>query len=166
MDTDPYWNHDTEIGTATIDGEAYGIRVRLHESPERYTESSELVPITRRGERIYYHARPYILLPDIRLTVELTRPEPTGAIGQVLSSEYTGVRPVEIGEAQAWYYPQDQTLVLWECLLEDRYRSPDPLHDDALRVLWEGWEQLLIERSKGARRIVTPSWEPLYEQPA
>jgi hypothetical protein len=30
---------------------------------------------------------------------------------------------VEIGQAQAWYYPQDSTIVLWECFLHEFVRK-------------------------------------------
>jgi hypothetical protein len=166
MSTDPYWGRDTEIGSAIIDGEPYGLRLKLHESREPYTESHEIVPVARRGERTYYHARPYILLPDIRLTATLTGGTPEGPIGRVRDSGYTGVRPTEIGDCQGWYYPRDGILILWECTLGDRYRQEDPTHDPLLRALWEGFERLLIELSPGVGRVVTPNWEPLYEQPA
>jgi hypothetical protein len=164
MDTDPYW--DSEIGTATIDGEPYAIRLKLHESREPYTESQEIVPVARRGERVYFHAEAYLLTPDIHLTVELTGRTPEGAIGHVRDAEYTGVRPLEIGDCQGWYYPADRTLILWECVLGDRHRREDPTHDPLLHTLWEGFERSLLERAPDARRIVTPNWEPLYEQPA
>ncbi len=166
MYTDPYWTDDAEIGIARLEGEPYGIRLKLHESRERYIESREIVEVARRGERVYYQARPYVLLPEITLTVGLTHPEVSGRIGEVLSGEYTGVRPLEIGNAQAWYYVEDRTLVLWECLLEDRYRQEEPSGDEALRVLWEGFERFLLGHALEARRIVTPNWEPLYEQRA
>lgn len=161
---DPYWSHDAEIGLAPFDGEVRGVRLKLHESHERYTEGRELVPVAGRGERVYYHARPYILLPDITLTARLSGA--TGSIGKVLSGEYTGVRTQEIGNCQGWYYPADRTLVLWECLLGDRYRHEEPIRDEALRVLWEGFERCLLKRVPDARRIITPNWEPEYEQGA
>ncbi len=107
----------------------------------------------------------YILWPVITLTAGLPSPAPAGALGVVLESEYTGVRPVEIGDCQGWYYPEDGVAVLWECLVGDRYRAGDPSEDRLLALLWEGFEWLLLERSFTARRIVTPSWEPLYEPP-
>lgn len=163
---DPYWTADEEIGRAVLDGEPYGVRMRVHEDREVYAESHEIVPVAPRGERAYFQARAYVLLPDVRVTVGLREPAGGGGIGEVLSSEYAGVRPLEVGSAQGWYYPAERTLVLWECLVDQRYRERDPLHDEALRVLWEGWERLLVGRSPGARRVVTPSWEPLYERPA
>ncbi|MDP9409352.1 MAG: hypothetical protein M3P70_02435 [Actinomycetota bacterium] len=164
--TDPYWTEDLEIGVTELDGEPYGVRLRVASQRERYWEGQELVPVTRRGERLYVHAQAYILWPVITLTAGLPAAAAGGALGVVLDSEYTGVRPVEIGDAQGWYYPEDRTAVLWECLVGESYRAADPSADRLLALLWEGFERVLLERSPGARRIVSPSWEPLYEPPA
>jgi hypothetical protein len=66
-------------------------------------------------------------VPDIRLTVSLY-PYPTpgdqGAVGEVTSSEWEGMKHEEIGSPQAWYYPTDSILVLWEVDLHHRHRPP------------------------------------------
>jgi hypothetical protein len=76
---------------------------------ERYhgRNVAELVPLAHPvGERGYVHARPYVLEPEITLTVGLF---PTlregGAVGEVVDSAWEGMRHVEIGQAQAWHYP-------------------------------------------------------------
>jgi hypothetical protein len=74
----------------------------------------------------------------------------------------TGTREMVVGTAQAWLYHEDATLVLWECFLEAPYCQPDPVADTNLHALWRGFEDFLLARLPRPRRIVTPSWEPLY----
>ncbi len=166
VETDPYWTEDFEIGLAELDGEPFGVRLRVASEREHYWEGRELLPVTRHGERLYVHAQAYILWPVITLTASLSVTAPAGALGTVLESGYTGVRPVEIGDCQGWYYPEDGFAVLWECLVGDRYRAADPSQDRLLSLVWEGFERHLLERSPNARCVATPSWEPLYEPPA
>jgi len=163
MDTDGYWTEDLEIGVADLEGEPYGVRLWVAAQRERYWGRHELEDVAREGERLYVQAQAYLLWPVITLTAGLSATAPAGALGTVLESGYTGVRPVEIGDAQGWYYPEDGVAVLWECLVGDRYRVAEPSEDRLLSLLWEGFERLLLGRSLGARRVVTPSWEPLYE---
>lgn len=160
-----YWMHDEAIGEADIHGERHGIRLRLHRSSERYSESHELVPLTHHhGERIYFHGRPYILVPEIKLTIGVYDKPRGSEIGKVTDSEWTGMEHHEIGNAQAWYYPADHTLILWECYLFDHYRgSDDPTEDQGLKAVWEGFERLLLIRHPMAERIATPSYEPIYD---
>lgn len=110
-------------------------------------------------------ARPYILEPDYRLSVGLY-PQDTqqGAIGEVTSADWVGMRQREVGQAQAWMYPQERTLVLWECLLEHWYRKEDPRTDETLKVAWLGFERFLLQHLPRVERIATPSWEPLYDE--
>ena len=75
-------------------------------------------------------------------------------------------RKERIGDGQAWYYREDRTLVLWECMLFPRHRQPLPDSDPNLHVLWQGFERFLLDRFPGARRIVTPRDEPEYEPEA
>lgn len=124
---DPYWTADEIIGELRHGREEYLLRLRLHESAERYhRDPHELFPLAeRRGERVYYHAKPYVTPPDVELTV----------------------RQQDVGQAQAWYYPRERALVLWECFLEDRYRSgDDPQGDPGHVALWDGFERTLLAR--------------------
>ncbi len=163
IDTDPYWTQDLEIGAVALEGEPYAVRLRIASERERYWGRQELVDVARHGERVYVHAQAYILWPVITITAGLSSTAPRGAVGTVLESEYTGVRPVEIGDAQGWCYPNERTAVLWECIVGDRYRAQDPSEDRLLALLWEGFERMLLERSPRPERIITPSWEPMYE---
>ncbi len=102
------------------------VRCKAHTEHERYTKSDinqEITPIAiPQGTRTYLHMKPFVLIPDIILTVGLYRnPGPGGAVGEVLSSQERRQREVEIGNMQGWSYP-DNTLVLWECFLHDFVR--------------------------------------------
>ena len=164
---DPYWQDDAAIDEVRLfRGEAYTVRMRLHTSTERYAGRREIVPLSQpAGERVYVHGKPYILVPDITLTVRLhEQPDPVGAIGQVAGSDWTGMRHEEIGQAQAWFYAADRLVVLWECFPEARYRaSDDPLADTTLAALWTGFEAWLRQRFPGAQQLVT-TYEDLYDR--
>jgi hypothetical protein len=167
---DPYWTDDALLGEVPLpDGPAL-VRLRAHHAVEPYhgRNVAELVPLAHPvGERGYVHARPYVLEPEITLTVGLfPAPRGSGAVGEVVDAAWEGMRHVEIGQAQGWHYPADRVLVLWECYLFDRWRSADPLHDPALAAVWRGFEDHLLDRFPGAARIATPSWEDIYERPA
>jgi hypothetical protein len=111
-------------------------------------------------------ARPYILEPDFRLTVGLySQPTQQGTIGEVTSADWVGMRQREVGQGQAWLYSEDRTLVLWECFLEHWYRNDDPRTDDNLKAVWLGFEEFLLRHlPQQIDHMVTPSWEPLYNQ--
>ncbi len=117
----------------------------------------------------YFHLKPYILIPDITLTIGLY-PEPKQyadqdqAIGEVIGSrEASRMKEVEIGQAQAWYYPQDLTIVLWECLLHPFVQDKPLTEDPNMRDLWLGFERFLRQQCKEAERIATPHADPEYE---
>src|SRR5687767_9422747 len=94
---DPYWNRDEEIGEGSFFGSRSAIRLKAHVSEERYypSEGSEIVPVGRANRsRAYVMARPYILEPDYRLTIGVyEKPTAQGAIGEVTSSDWVGMRP-------------------------------------------------------------------------
>ncbi len=87
-----------------------------------------------------------------------------GAIGQVQEVHQNGLVQKEIGQAQAWLYPDDAMLVLWKCLLDEHYRTEPPGEDALFGGLWRNWERYLIDRCPGVRTIATLAWEPLYAQ--
>lgn len=165
---DPYWSEDLLLGETRIDRETSLLRLKLHvaDEPYRGRTAADLVPLTHRtGVAIYLHGQPYILEPAITLAVDLNRtPNTAGTVGRVGSTSWDGMRHRPIGNTQAWYYPADRLLVLWECFLEDRYRQDNPLSDRALQAVWTGFEDLLRVRFPAARQIITPSWEDLYEK--
>ena len=165
QERDPYWQDDIALGEGRFyRGTLSSIRMRLHTSVERFAGRREVVPLRHpTGERVYVHGKPYILVPDITLTVDLSpRPTVPGAVGEVAGADWTGMRHEEIGQAQAWYYPADQLVILWECFPEARYRtSDDPLQDTTLAGLWSGFEAWLRQRFPDARQLVT-TYEDLY----
>jgi hypothetical protein len=158
----PFWHLDEELGVGVFFDEAFTVRTRAHIAEESYRGRREIVPLAKAGNRFYVLIHPYILLPDISVTVDLSSsPSPSGQIGQVQSAGWEGMKHERIGDGQAWYYPADRTLVLWECILYQRYQQDEnPLHDTNYANLWHGFEDFLVGRFPDARTIVTPSWEP------
>jgi hypothetical protein len=148
------------LDTSLFDGrfryfgsELVQVRSKVHQSEEHYSlqkAETDMEPVqTLRGTRTYLHMKPFVLVPDIRLTVGLY-PTPTaeGAIGEVLETHERKHREVEIGQAQAWYYPRDQIIILWECFLHEFVRDKPLLEDPNMRALWEH---------------VAPFHDPLFE---
>ena len=71
--------------------------------------------------------QPYVREPKLTLTVGIyNQPkkyhDQESPIGEVIGSHHEGFREVQVGNAQAWYYHADKTIVLWECFFEDRFR--------------------------------------------
>src|SRR5712692_2343064 len=119
---DDYWNVDEAISEVTLwRDQHYSLRIKAHVADEIYRRhhDPEMIPLAHhQGVRTYVHGKPYVLLPDIRMTVGLyPQPGPTGAVGEVASSTWEGMRHEEIGQAQAWLYVEDRTIVLWEAYL-------------------------------------------------
>lgn len=165
-EADPYYQHDELIGHAVIEGQLRALSLRVHTAAERYKEPQEIFPLRREsGTRLYVHAKPSILLPDVRVTVGLApSPSAPGAIGSVERVGVQGFRPHDIGKVQAWYYPVEKTVVLWECFLDRHYRAgDDPLADETHVTLWRGVEQSLVRRFPDAERVMT-TWEDLHDR--
>jgi hypothetical protein len=161
-----YWQHDLVLGEGFIRGEPKAIRLRLHASRDDYRGRDELLPRALQvGPRSYLHARAYILEPDIHLSVSLCpNPPSDNVVGEVMGTEWQGMRHRELGNAQAWLYPADRTAVLWEAYLFDHYRLEDPLADQTLITFWTGMEQVIADHVPGVERIITPSWEDVYDR--
>lgn len=167
---EPYWQTDLAIGEGHFYRDTYTLRLKLHQSSERISWREELFPLSaaqkRDRRRSYFHGKPYILLPDYTVTVATyPEPRPSGAIGEVVGSDWEGMQHEDVGNAQAWYYPIDRTLILWECFLEERFRQADPREDGTLKGVWTGFERTTLERCRGAQRIYT-TWEDIYARDA
>jgi hypothetical protein len=93
------------------------------------------------------------------------QPDPSGSVGAVTSSTWDGMRPEYLGKAQAWAYPADRLILLWEVLVEDRYQNGPAAADPALRCIWEGVERFLVAHFPDARRLITPAADPAYDDP-
>jgi hypothetical protein len=165
-DTDPYWTHNVLLGEGEVEKHTSLIRLHLHRSEERAYHEESLFPISvKRGDtKIYFHAKPYILIPRMTLTIGLTRPKAdSDEIGRVIGSDVTKLQEREIGNAQAWYYPAEKALVLWECYLFEPYAKKDPRNDPLLVTLWQGFEKALLKELPDTTMIYT-TYEPIYER--
>lgn len=180
---DPYWPELHALGEAIISrDERHQLYLQVHTSEESYGGANwgatelDIKLCVPRGVRQYVHARPCILVPRIILTVALSQSAseivaPSQAcfgerVGKVIDSEVEGMERRGVGNAQAWYYPEDKLLVLWECEVFPSWRRKSSRADDdpILPLVWHGFESLLLEKFTDAERIVTPSWEPNYER--
>jgi hypothetical protein len=162
---DPYWTHTLVIGEGDVQGQNSLIRLHLHQSEERAYHGESLFPIAvKRGDtKIYFHAKPYILIPRMTLTIGLTKPKAdSGEIGRVIGSDVSKLQERELGNAQAWYYPEEKALVLWECYLFEPYAQKDPRIDPLLATVWQGFEKLLLQALPKTTRIYT-EYEPIYD---
>jgi len=166
---DPYWQHHVILGDGEIEGKSALIRLRMHRSGERYSNGEPFIPLTSRsGKRVYFHAKPYILIPDITVTVALSQPNGEQTrfgmeVGRVVGSNVKKLKPLEIGNAQAWYYPEDRVLMLWECYVEARFRRQDDPNQDALhQLVWNGFENVLLKELTETSKIYTVR-EPIYD---
>jgi len=151
-----YWTHDT----ALFDGQLrVKVRGKIHVTDEPYhppdLDRVLEAHISPQGTRISVHMKPFALFPIDRLR------------GIVVSSQEREAQEVEIGNAQAWYYPQDKIIVIGECILEGFMRD-DPLsHDPNMRALWMGFERVLRNQFVGfvrALRKHRPGLVPPYAE--
>ncbi|RLG95033.1 hypothetical protein DRO29_06055, partial [Candidatus Bathyarchaeota archaeon] len=156
-----FWSHRIEIGRMEIGSREYRVRMKLHISEEICRDVSHEIAPVREGRRIYVLGRPYFIYPQYSLRVELYPGSGDEAIGEVSGFDLIGVGEREIGNAQAWHYPEDEVLILWECYLYEPYRRDRPGDDRRLNRLWDCFESFLMERFN-PRDIHTPSWEPIY----
>jgi hypothetical protein len=165
-ETEPYWTHNLILGEGDVQNKQSLIRLHLHRSEETFHHAESLFPIpSQQGKRTYFHAKPYILIPKMIFTVGLTRPKAdSGEIGRVIGSDVTKLQKLEIGNAQAWYYPTERALVLWECFLFQPFAKKDLLHDVLFAKVWKGFETTLLKVLPDTTRIYT-TYEPIYEWP-
>ncbi len=168
--SEPYWTLDTSLFTGTFryfGSDPISVRGKVHTEQERYTRSDvnqEITPIAiTSGTRTYFHMKPFVLIPDVILTIGLyQQPQPSGAIGEVTSKQERRQKEVEIGNVQAWSYP-DGTLVLWECFLHDFVRV-GALEDDAnMAMLWCSVETYLAGQFPQSTQIATTAFDPMFE---
>jgi hypothetical protein len=172
----PYWTHDTILFTGNFryfGKEPVLVRGKLHLADEPYRKSDvdlEIVPLThKQGMSTYVNLRTYVLVPDITLTVELYPktvrrivPDVIGEVAEV--TEKPKMKEQDIGDGQAWYYPADRTIVLWECGLYRHFEDDQPVHEDPnMCSLWTGFEQFLTTQFPEATQIATTFSDPAYE---
>lgn len=170
---DDFWTHETPLFHGSFryyQNKSQPVRGKIHVSHERYSHlDHEIVPIAApKGERTYIMLHPYVFEPEIILTVGLHEnpkqyADQESPIGEVISSRQEGIREKEVGNAQAWYYPQDKTIVLWECYLYSYVRDHPLLEDENMKQLWKGFEKWLVKQFPEASKIVTPFNDPIAQ---
>jgi hypothetical protein len=143
---------------------------RFHTSEEKYKASSyEIIPIKeKKGNRIYVMMQPYVLEPKLSFTVGLyNKPkkfaDQESAIGEVIGSQNEGLREVQVGNAQAWYYHEDRTIVLWECFFGSRFQKHPLPKDLNMKNLWKRFELWLVKKFPNALTLATPFNDPIAE---
>lgn len=109
----------------------------------------------------------YVLWPKLVMTVGLykkpkIRADTDPVIGEPLGTRQEGVQEIRIGSGQAWYYPADRALVLWECFLDSFVREKKLRQDTHMAALWRSFEDWLRRRFPETRTIATPFSDPLF----
>jgi hypothetical protein len=84
------------------------------------------------------------------------------AIGKTIGQpKQEGFREVQVGNAQAWYYHEDKTIVLWECFFDSRFHKHPFQEDMNMQNLWKGFEHWLIKQFPQATTLATPFNDPI-----
>jgi hypothetical protein len=109
---------------------------------------------------------PYVLEPKLTFTVGLyNKPkkyaDQESPIGEVIGSNHEGFREVQVGNAQAWYYHMDRTIVLWECFFDARFRRHPLPEDPNMQKLWQSFEHYLLTKFPQASTLATPFNDPI-----
>jgi hypothetical protein len=170
---DDFWTEYIQFFTAqfpTYYTKPQKVFGRFHTSEEEYRDSShEIIPVSqKKAKRTYVMMHPYVLEPKLTFTVGLyNNPkkyhDQESPIGEVLGSNHQGFREAQVGNAQAWYYHTDKTIVLWECFFEDRFLRHPLSVDINMQKLWQGFEHWLIRQFPHAKTLVTPNKDPIAE---
>jgi hypothetical protein len=155
---EPFWQTDAVVGRVRLFGDNRDLHVRTRQVDATYrrTLTRYLVPLTG-GRATYLLGQAYVEEPHAPLPAAILR------LHHERGLPLPPLDDVSVGELQAWYYQDDRTIVLWDCLLHGQYREADPALDANLRTLWRGGEELLTRRFPEATRLVTPSWESAYD---
>jgi hypothetical protein len=171
---DDFWTERLPFFTAqfpTYYRKPQQVHGRFHTSEEKYEALRyEIIPISeRKGKRTYVMMHPYVVEPKLTLTIGLySNPkhyaDQESPIGETIGTpQVEGFREAQVGSAQAWYYPADKTIVLWECFFEERFRK-DPLPEDVnMQKLWQAFERYLMQKFPQASTLATPFNDPIAE---
>jgi len=171
---DDFWTHDIFLFSGTFSryrNKPRPVWGKLHTSEEPYRLNAfeqDIRPIeTRKGTRTYIMLHPYVLEPILTFTVGLYKKpkqyaDQDEAIGETLGGpKQEGVRDVQIGGSQAWYYHEDKTIELWECFLDSPFQTHPIIADPHMQQLWQAFEAWLCKQFPEATRIVTPFHDPI-----
>jgi hypothetical protein len=171
---DEFWTERLQLLTAqfpvyyTKPQKVWG---RFHTSNEDYFgAASEIVPLKhKKGRCTYIMMQPYVLEPILTLAVGLYKTpkhyaDQDSVIGKTINQpQQQGFREVQVGNAQAWYYPGDKMIVLWECFFDDSFRKHPLPEDTNMQNLWKGFEHWLVKQYPEATTIATPFHDPIAE---
>jgi hypothetical protein len=116
---DDFWTHDAPLFVGMFPyyrNDPRMVQGRIHLSDEKFWyDKYEIISLNMKpgdaGMRTYIMMHPYVLEPDVYMTVGMY-PKPKQyadqdeAIGKVFSTQVQGMRQQQIGNAQAWYYPK------------------------------------------------------------
>ncbi len=175
---DDFWTQDIFLFDAVFEvyrNKPGPVRGKIHTSEETYrldSNEKDIRPIeTLKGSRTYIMMHPYVMEPILTLTVGLyNKPKQYAdqdeAIGETLGgAKQEGVRDVQIGNAQAWYYHEDKTIEVWECFVDSMFRfQKHPLASDPhMQKLWNSFEAWLVKQFPHAKRMVTPFNDPIAQ---
>ncbi len=171
---DDYWTERIQLFTAQFPSyytKPQKVWSRFHISEERFTASKhEIIPITEKGgKRTYVMMQPYVLEPILTMTVGLYNTpkhyaDQDSAVGKTIGQpKQEGFREVQVGNAQAWYYHTDKTIILWECFFDSRIRRHPFSTDANMRQLWKGFERWLTQKFPAATTLATPFNDPIAE---
>jgi hypothetical protein len=173
-DDDDYWTHDIQLFVGKFpyyQNDTRMVQGKIHLSDEKFRyREHEIIPLNMKpGEtcrRTYVMMHPYVIEPEVFMTVGMY-PKPKQyadqdeAIGEVLSTQVKGMRQHQIGNSQAWYYPEDKLIVVWECYFYNFMRDKPLPEDEHMKNLWHGFEQWLCKQFPEATRIATPFNDPI-----
>ena len=123
---DDFWSEHIQLFTAqfpTYYTKPQKVWGRFHISEEKFSASKhEIIPIKEQaGTRTYVMMQPYVLEPILTISVGLfDKPkryaDQDSPIGKTIGQpRQKGFQEAQAGNAQAWYYQSDKTIVLWEC---------------------------------------------------
>jgi hypothetical protein len=169
---DDYWTERLPLFTAQFPSyytKPQKVWGRFHRSEEAYQNSShEIIPLSEReGKRTYIMMHPFVFEPKLTLTVGLYKnpkhyADQESPIGETIGApKHEGFREVQVGNAQAWYYHTDKTIVLWECFFDSRYHRHPFAEDRLMQDLWRGFEQYLLKQFPKATTLATPFNDPI-----
>jgi len=172
---DTFWTERPPFFTAqfpTYYRKPQQVHGRFHTSEERYEASlsSEIIPLSaKKGSRTYVMMHPYVLEPKLTLTIGLySNPkhyaDQESPIGETIGTpQVEGFREVQVGSAQAWYYPMDKIIVLWECFFDGRFHKHPFATDTNMQRLWQSFERYLVQKFPQASTLATPFNDPIAE---
>ncbi|HZF41710.1 MAG TPA: hypothetical protein VE715_23025 [Blastocatellia bacterium] len=163
---DEYWTRRVEIGRLPLpiegDQAASLIWHQVQENCGRGHREIGLGVMKDNTDRVYVHAKACYFTPEIAVTICVTAPNarPGEQVGVVEDVQRRGSIRREFANLQAWFYPGERALMLWEVDLW-RGREENPTQDFLLACLFDGFERELLRIFPDVRQVITPH-EPNY----